>query len=409
VTLFERSPHRFANRRSVRTTEVLSESLVAFSRKEYADYHGWLRRSLGVAGRKLRVGEECDGVLSLIAAVEADRGLAVSAECVMSVAGSRVVFVPLKPAPPLLDVGVCYLAGNPDFAAGAALRFSREDECEKINWTKDFVVLGDEQVIAGEHPSGEGCQKEERKKLVVSRGELVRFVVVSGIKEPTNHRDHRSQVACLLGESRRTQEGEKRKQRKDPGGRDFLQLGMEGNPAKRNAKEKNHEKRHTSEHLEQVGRNGLRRGRGDKRIRLEEVFVGPHPIRKPNARALMEIEKPGAEYQSAGEQDDEPTHDRLPAILRNCEPCDERQHNGCGYLKGAGESRHSCCSEEPRAPTFLSAPQPSQAKGEARRACEEIVHPDLSSDKIHQRIGRGGRKGEKKNASVTKVGWLVVK
>jgi hypothetical protein len=68
--------------------------------------------------------------------------LAVSAESVMSVAGSRVVFIPLKSAPPLLDVGVCFSlfrssppryvspVSDPDFAAGAALGFSREDEYE---------------------------------------------------------------------------------------------------------------------------------------------------------------------------------------------------------------------------------------------------------------------------------------
>jgi DNA-binding transcriptional LysR family regulator len=100
--------HPLARRRSVTLSQVLSEALVVFSRSEYPDYHSWLTHLLGVSSRKLRVAQECDGVSSVIAAVEASRGISVAGECTMLMAGSRVAFVPFKPALPPLVVGICY-------------------------------------------------------------------------------------------------------------------------------------------------------------------------------------------------------------------------------------------------------------------------------------------------------------
>ncbi len=87
---------------------MLKEPLAVFNRAEYPDYHKLLTTSLGTTSGKLRIVEECDGDLSLIAAVSASRAIALSAESIMSVAGSRVVFVPLSPPPAPLKVGVCF-------------------------------------------------------------------------------------------------------------------------------------------------------------------------------------------------------------------------------------------------------------------------------------------------------------
>lgn len=100
--------HSLAKQRAITLSEVLAEPLVVFSRKEYSDYHSWLTDLLDVPSRKLRVAQECDGVSSVIAAVEAGRGIAVAGECSMLMAGSRVAFIPFKPALPPMIVGVCY-------------------------------------------------------------------------------------------------------------------------------------------------------------------------------------------------------------------------------------------------------------------------------------------------------------
>ena len=100
--------HPLAARRAVTVAEVLAEPLVVFSRKEYTDYHSWLTQLLDVPSRKLRVAQECDGVSSVITAVEAGRGVAVAGECTMLTAGSRVTFIPFKPALPPLIIGICH-------------------------------------------------------------------------------------------------------------------------------------------------------------------------------------------------------------------------------------------------------------------------------------------------------------
>jgi DNA-binding transcriptional LysR family regulator len=112
--------HPLAARRGVTVEEVLAEPLVVFSRKEYPDYHSWLTHLLDVPSRRLRVAQECDGVSSVITAVEAGRGVAVAGECTMLTAGSRVAFVPFRPALPPLVVGICC---RRNLAASPALQF----------------------------------------------------------------------------------------------------------------------------------------------------------------------------------------------------------------------------------------------------------------------------------------------
>lgn len=105
--------HPLAKRRRVAKADVIREPLAVFRKEDYPDYHQVLRASLGVPSSKLRIAEECDGALSLIAAVEASRTIAVSTESIISVAGSRVVFVRLSPAPPAINVGICHTDTEP--------------------------------------------------------------------------------------------------------------------------------------------------------------------------------------------------------------------------------------------------------------------------------------------------------
>ncbi|MGV3774085.1 MAG: LysR substrate-binding domain-containing protein [Verrucomicrobiales bacterium] len=100
--------HRLASRTSVTNSDVIKESLVVFGQREYPDYHVRLRQWLGAARRKLSIVEECDGILSMVAAVESERGIAVCSKGVMILAGSRVSYIPLIPPPPPVFVVICY-------------------------------------------------------------------------------------------------------------------------------------------------------------------------------------------------------------------------------------------------------------------------------------------------------------
>lgn len=89
--------HPFARRRSVTLKEVLAEPIVAYSRKEFPDYHGLLNRATGGATKRLRLVEECDSGTSLIAAIESGRGIAITSTSLADSSGRRLRFVDLSP------------------------------------------------------------------------------------------------------------------------------------------------------------------------------------------------------------------------------------------------------------------------------------------------------------------------
>jgi DNA-binding transcriptional LysR family regulator len=103
--------HSFEGRKSVKVEEVLAEPLVVFSRKDYPDYHRGLQALAGTGPgiqRRLRFAEECDGITSLIAAVESGRGVALTLEVVNCIAGQRLQFIPVTPKPEPTIVGIAW-------------------------------------------------------------------------------------------------------------------------------------------------------------------------------------------------------------------------------------------------------------------------------------------------------------
>jgi DNA-binding transcriptional LysR family regulator len=70
--------------------------------------------------RSPKIVEEFDSFASLIAAVEAGRGVAFLVQVMSLLAGKRLVLRPLKPAPPRLPVAVAY---RPDGLSAAAAAF----------------------------------------------------------------------------------------------------------------------------------------------------------------------------------------------------------------------------------------------------------------------------------------------
>jgi DNA-binding transcriptional LysR family regulator len=94
--------------------------LVAFSRKEYPEYHSYLDAVFGSLQAKVRIAEEHDSASSLIAALESGAGVSVVTRSFGCSAGSRLKLVPLSPEPAPLVIGCVW---SKDGLTPAAERF----------------------------------------------------------------------------------------------------------------------------------------------------------------------------------------------------------------------------------------------------------------------------------------------
>ena len=121
--------HPLARRSAVTTQRLLDEKLVAYARADYGEYHAMLENVFAATGRQPVIAEECDSATSLMAAVEAGRGVAIVPSVFRCLAGGRLKLRPLTPAPPALVVGVAHPSGKGTPAAQrllATLRALRE-------------------------------------------------------------------------------------------------------------------------------------------------------------------------------------------------------------------------------------------------------------------------------------------
>src|SRR5262249_37443610 len=101
--------HRLARARRIDLADLNDERLIVYSREEYPEYHEWLNGLFGRAiQRLLENAEEHDSGTSLIAAVEAGRGVAIVVSVLSSVADSRLKLREIQPSPSPLVVGVAY-------------------------------------------------------------------------------------------------------------------------------------------------------------------------------------------------------------------------------------------------------------------------------------------------------------
>jgi len=112
--------HRLARQRSVTLEEAAREPIIAYSRKDYPEAHELLLEMFAAIKTKPRIVEEHDSVSSLIAAVEAGTGVALTPQSLTCMAGLRLKFISLLPAPEPLVVGAAWAKGG---LAVAAERF----------------------------------------------------------------------------------------------------------------------------------------------------------------------------------------------------------------------------------------------------------------------------------------------
>jgi DNA-binding transcriptional LysR family regulator len=98
--------HPLARARKVGVKKLVDERLIAFTLADYPEHHMWLADLFAPFKHLPQIAEEHDSATSLIAAVEAGRGVALVQEAFKCFAGQRVKLRALEPAPPPLVVGI---------------------------------------------------------------------------------------------------------------------------------------------------------------------------------------------------------------------------------------------------------------------------------------------------------------
>ncbi len=104
--------HPLAKLKAITLQQVAPEPLIGLSRKDYPEYHVDVKKLFATVGRKPNFAEEHEGGTSIIAAVEAGRGIALVPSSLACIVGARVKLIPLKPALPPIPVGAVWLKEN---------------------------------------------------------------------------------------------------------------------------------------------------------------------------------------------------------------------------------------------------------------------------------------------------------
>ncbi len=125
VCLAAHPSHPLARARTVTLEQVAPERLVTYSLADYPEYHAWLKDLFGSGKLPVQIAEEHEGSTSLIAAVEAGRGVALVPEGFKCFAGPRLTVRPLRPAPPPLVLGVARPSGAPEAAVANFIAAAR--------------------------------------------------------------------------------------------------------------------------------------------------------------------------------------------------------------------------------------------------------------------------------------------
>ncbi len=100
--------HPLARARKVGLEQVAREPLIAYTLADYPEYHAWLSALFAPLNVPPKIAEEHDSSTSLIASVEAGRGIALVQQGFDCLAGPRLKVRPLTPAPSPLVVGIAW-------------------------------------------------------------------------------------------------------------------------------------------------------------------------------------------------------------------------------------------------------------------------------------------------------------
>jgi DNA-binding transcriptional LysR family regulator len=112
--------HQFARLREVPLGAIANEPIIGRCRVEYPEAHAGLLELLAPYTRSPGVVEEYDTFSSLLAAVEAGRGVSLLVQHKALIAGKQLTLRPIKPALPPIPLAVAY---RPDGASAATTAF----------------------------------------------------------------------------------------------------------------------------------------------------------------------------------------------------------------------------------------------------------------------------------------------
>ncbi len=101
--------HRLAQKRSLSLSQFGKEPFIGYSREDYPEYIEWIQEMFRPHGVVPAIAEEHDSASSLIAAVEAERGIALVTASMRCMTGPRIKLLPLTPALPQVVVGALYM------------------------------------------------------------------------------------------------------------------------------------------------------------------------------------------------------------------------------------------------------------------------------------------------------------
>jgi DNA-binding transcriptional LysR family regulator len=104
--------HPLAKSRALTLPQVAREPLIGLTRKNYPEAYSQVVKLFTAAGHRPRFAEEHEDGSSIIAAVEAGRGLALVPSSLACIVGTRVKLIPLKPVLPPIPVGALWLKEN---------------------------------------------------------------------------------------------------------------------------------------------------------------------------------------------------------------------------------------------------------------------------------------------------------
>jgi len=117
--------HPLARARKVSLEKIAPERLITYTLADYPEYHAWLSDLFAPLKLAPQIAEEHDSATSLIASVEAGRGVALVQQGFDCLTGPRLKVRPLAPAPPPFVVGVAYREKDNSFVTANFIAAAR--------------------------------------------------------------------------------------------------------------------------------------------------------------------------------------------------------------------------------------------------------------------------------------------
>jgi LysR family transcriptional regulator, benzoate and cis,cis-muconate-responsive activator of ben and cat genes len=98
----------WSKHKSLSPKALVGVPLVGYQIEDFPEYYEIISKVIGVTVGRVKVRQQCDGAVSLVAAVESGRAPAVVGEFIQGIAGNRVRFIPFSDGTPRVQVGILY-------------------------------------------------------------------------------------------------------------------------------------------------------------------------------------------------------------------------------------------------------------------------------------------------------------